>query len=127
MSCESAIRTRLLETDVGPLVGGSRIYPLLRPQGSPLPAITYQRIGEFRRDTLTQSDALTMARIQLDAWAGSYADVFELALKSQRALKHYQLGPELEAIWFETQEQLYEDETTTYRVRMDFDVWTREE
>jgi Protein of unknown function (DUF3168) len=127
VSCEAALRARLLAVpEVATLVGGSRIYPIVRPQGSPLPALTYFRAGELRGDGLTQPEGLTLARIQLDAWAGSYADAVELALECQRALKHYQAPPDLAAIWMEGQQQDREADTNTYRVQMDWDVWTEE-
>jgi hypothetical protein len=126
MSCETAMRTRLLQTEAGTLVGG-RIYPHSRPQGTPLPALTYFRVGELRADPLTHADPLTMARIQYDAWAAGYGEVYDLALTAQRALKHYQLEPELMGIWLVSQQQFQDEATNTYRVMMEWDVWTREE
>jgi hypothetical protein len=137
MSAELALRARLLASPVGPLVGGARIYPIIRPQGSTLPALTYQRIAEARFDPLTQPPypvppgspavaLLTLARFQYDAWAGKYPDVLALALEVQRAFRYFTAPPDLCAITFSTQEQLYEADTQTWRVRMDYDVFTEE-
>jgi hypothetical protein len=134
VSCEIALRQILLASPAGTAAGG-RIYPLIRPQGSPLPALTYQRIAEARFDPVQKPGTpyLTMARLQYDAWAASYGAVVDLALKVQQALK-YAVSPDpapgagrdVCGVVFDSQEQLYETETTTYRVRMDFDVFTEE-
>jgi hypothetical protein len=131
VNAEIALRNRLLATvgadaPAGDNLVDTRIFPHQRPQGSKLPAVTYFRAGEFRQDPLSHADALTLARIQYDAWAGSYEEVVDLALKVQRALKHYFAPPEVMAVWFDTQEQLQDGDPPTHRVRMDWDVWTME-
>jgi hypothetical protein len=149
MSAETALRTLLLNSVVGPIVGGPaspRIYPLVRPQNSVTPAITYQRIAEVRADPLVKPDPvkpnapqLTMVRMQYDAWAPSFAAVVDLALKIQQVLKYAttpaptqpappapRVGRDVCAVWFDTQEQGFEAASNTYRVRMDFDVYTEE-
>jgi hypothetical protein len=134
---EVALRARLVAVPaVVDKVGGAaapRIYPLIRPQGSLLPALTYQRIAESRTDPLTlppdppyPGRLLTLARFQYDAWAGKYPDVTALALEVQRAFRYFTDAPAIGAVAFQSQEQLYESDTQTWRVRMDFDVLTEE-
>jgi Protein of unknown function (DUF3168) len=120
MSCEVALRERLLT--VCP-----RVTPIVRSQATPLPAITYERIGELRNDPLVAPDPLTLAHFQIDVWASTYEHALALATDTRRALAHYQAPPDLAAIWFDTQRQLYEDETYTYRVLMEFDIFTEED
>lgn len=141
MSAEVALRARLVAVPaVAALVGGAaapRIYPLIRPQGTGLPALTYQRIAEQRSDPLTKPPyptppgataprLLTLTRFQYDAWAGKYPDVVQLALEVQRALRYFTQPPDLCAISFDTQEQTFEADTQTWRVRMDYLVFTEE-
>ena len=79
--CEPLVRALLLDDDaVSTAVGGSRIYPMIRPQGSTLPAITYQRVSRSRVDPFNRSDPLDAdervqnARLQIDCWAATYGD-----------------------------------------------------
>jgi hypothetical protein len=53
---------------------GSRIYPLLVPQGfDNYPAVTYQVISEQRTPELTKQNGLMRARVQVTCWARTYS------------------------------------------------------
>ena len=94
--CEPLVRALLLaDPAVSAAVGGSRIYPLIRPQGSALPAITYQRVSRIRVDPFSRADPLVAdarvqnARLQIDCWAATYGDVKELAADVLNVLAGY--------------------------------------
>lgn len=66
---QGALRARLL----GATAAGSKVYWLERPQGDALPAITLQTISGDRPQTYTGFQGWRISRVQLDAWAASYA------------------------------------------------------
>jgi hypothetical protein len=133
VSCEVLVRTRLLaDPEVVTALSGGSIYPLLRPQTEPLPAITYQRISATRFDPLEAPMPLADARLQLDCWAKSYAEVKDLARAVRQSLNGF-AGPPgprpcLRAIRaFPDDRDLFESESGTYRVSQDFSVWWEED
>ena len=88
--CEPLVRALLLaDPIISGQLGGTRIYPLVRPQGTPLPAITYQRISRTRFDPLNGMERVQNARLQLDIWGADYGDVKELAADVLEVLGGY--------------------------------------
>ena len=137
--CEPLVRALLLaDPAVSAAVGGSRIYPLIRPQGSALPAITYQRVSRIRIDPLrVPADAQVQnARLQMDCWAATYGDGEgprgRRAERPGRATSCWRPAPPptLRAIAALPDERdLYESEPAppVYRVSADYSVWWDED
>ena len=71
----------LLSTNgsIAALIGSNpaRIFPVLLPQDSVLPALTYHLVAEPVDPTFTTS-GMARARIQFDAWGDSYSDAASL-------------------------------------------------
>lgn len=66
---EEALRALLAgDPGIAGLVGG-RIYPVERPQGSALPAITYHLVSSVPGHAMGGLTGLVDARVQIDAWA----------------------------------------------------------
>lgn len=76
---EEALIAHLLADSGVAALAGTRVYPVLRPQGEPLPAITVTRITGGPGYTLEGSDELADSIAQVDCWAGTYADAKLLA------------------------------------------------
>lgn len=80
-----------LRTDV--LTGlsvGSRVYPQYRPQGSALPALVFELIGENVLPMLPgTTNALRQARVQLHCMGERYADAAALEQEVYAALQDY--------------------------------------
>lgn len=55
-----------------------RLYPVILPEDSPLPAATFQRISTTALYTLDARIQVTEIRIQFDSWAQSYGLAKEL-------------------------------------------------
>lgn len=53
---------------------GTRIWPLVRPQGSDLSALTFQVISTERGYTHDGAIGLTRSRVQFDSYGESYGD-----------------------------------------------------
>lgn len=131
-TCESLVRTLLLaDPIIAGAVGGTRIYPLIRPQGTALPAITYQRISRARYDPLDVPGTLADARLQIDCWAASYAAVKDLAADVCKVLNGYTESgtprPALRAIRaLPDDRDDYEAEPPVWRVSSDYSTFWEE-
>ena len=78
MNLESGVRYVLTDdTDVAALVG-TRVYSGILPQNPTYPAVTIQPITEDDNNTLASRPALRWARLQIDAWAETYAGAKDL-------------------------------------------------
>lgn len=97
----------------------TRIYPLILPQDSALPAITYQRVSGGHINSTTGFSDQENPRIQIDSMATTYAGAKTLAaavfsaMESATTYKAILIGDI----------DIYEDEPEIYRVSMDFSVW----
>ncbi len=87
---EADLRTHLLaQASITALIG-ARLYPQQLPQGTELPAVTYQRIAGQSLIDHEGAAGIGRARIQLDCWGESYgaaaalADTLRLALSGYR-------------------------------------------
>jgi Protein of unknown function (DUF3168) len=131
-TCETLVRDLLLrDPEINGAVGGTRIYPVVRPQATPLPAITYQRISRTRFDPLDEPGALADARLQIDCWAASYAAVKDLAADIQHVLNGYTESgtapPALRAIRaYPDDRDDYQADPPVWRVSSDYSVFWEE-
>lgn len=99
---------------------GDRVFPMVRPQESGVPAVTYQRVSNVPTTSLAGDSGLDSVRVQIDAWASTYANAKALAAQVRSAL----LGAAFKALMVSDFDD-YETETQTYRVSMDFNCWHR--
>jgi Protein of unknown function (DUF3168) len=130
MAFEPLVRNLLLEAP--PVIADGKVYPLVRPQGVPLPAITYQRISTTRVDPLGEPNFLADGRLQIDCWAASYGAVKDLADAVRRRLNGFAEAkgprPRLAGIRaLPSHLDDYETDTEVYRVSQDFSVWFEED
>ena len=70
---ESTVYSTLSGASAVSSLVGSRIYPLVRPQGDALPAIVYQRISTVPVNSLDGDSGLDEVRIQIACVAPTYA------------------------------------------------------
>jgi hypothetical protein len=66
------------QTAVSSLIG-SRVYPLIAPQGTPLPLIVYQRTGVERPQSLAGNVGNPLVTLQLTTYGTSYTSVKSIA------------------------------------------------
>lgn len=95
---------------------GSGIYLARMEQGAALPALVFQRISTTPSSTLSGINPTTRARLQVDAWAETFAEADALAAAARAALLLSK------SIWLD-QRYLFENDTRVHRVSMDFSVW----
>ena len=53
---------------------GNRVYPLVAPQNTTTPYITYQRISSFDTSTTEGTESLDLARFQIKVFSKTYSD-----------------------------------------------------
>jgi hypothetical protein len=118
MSLETKIYT-LLSGVVA--VVGTRIYPLVAPQEAELPLIVYTRISSGREYSMDGYSNLENPRMQIDCFAGTYAEVktlSEAVVSAMRAATTFSVASDNPI-------EFYEDDET-YRISTDFSIWHEE-
>lgn len=101
------------------LVPASRITPLVRPQAISVPAITLQRISLTPNNHLRGDAGLDANRVQLDAYAETYAAARAVADACRAALV---AAGHLLQTEFDSHEP--ETDPDLYRVTQEYNVWT---
>jgi len=115
---------------------GTRIYPLVIPQGATLPCITYQRISTPRistHDGSGMSGDLSSPRFQFDAWATTLSSVKAITDQIRAALngKTGSIGTApyaytIRAALADNEQPEYDPESELYRGRSDYIIWHQE-
>lgn len=100
----------------------TRIYPLIVPQESAMPAITYARVSGGQQNDLTGYSGLENPRIQIDCWATSYKEIKTIAENVHAVLY---AATTFKAILVSDMD-FYESDVELYRESMDFKIWNRE-
>jgi hypothetical protein len=107
----------------------SRIFPNVLPQGSSLPAIVYTVVDDVPQRTLSGAvdELLHNSRVQIDCYArasaslGGYAGAHQLADAVNNVVGNLS-DPTLNSTAADKRD-LYDNETSYFRVSMDFSVW----
>jgi hypothetical protein len=128
---EEALFTLLLgDTGLAPMVGG-RIYPSARPQASPLPAITLQRIGGGPLYADDGEVGLEEARLQIDCWGATYTSAKQVARAVTLRLSGFdgQVGATVfQSIELDAERDLREPGSNAaeypFRTSLDFIIWS---
>ena len=135
---QEAVYTRLsTDATVSGLVG-TRIYPVLAPEGVALPYITYQRIAVDHVESVAGSSGLANALVQVDCWAASYAGANALGEAVRLRMQGFRgtVGSQdIQAVLLSSDRDAPEDpvrierggvhgdEVGIHGVQFDFDIW----
>lgn len=76
---ENAVIAKLLADSGLAALVDNRIYPVARPQGSMLPAITLQTVSNVPVYTNDGEAGIAEARVQIDCWGATYSSVKTVA------------------------------------------------
>lgn len=123
MTFEADLRAHLLAD--GTITGyiGERIFPMVRPESSALPALSYLRIAGVPQTDLDGDDGnLLNIRMQIDAWSKTH-DEAKLIAEAVR-LRMQTAASTFKAVMLLDQD-FYEDDSRVFRVSMDFSCWFR--
>lgn len=116
----AAVELQVFSALNGATAAGSRVYPLLRAEGSALPAIVYSRVGNAPVNSLNGSSGLDAVRIQVDTYATTYAQAKQVG-DQVRVLM--QAAP-FKAL-LQTDLDAYEQDTKLFRFTQDFACWQK--
>ncbi len=100
----------------------TRIYPLIVPQESAFPVITYTRISGGKQNDLFGYSNLENPRIQIDCWAKTYKEVKTIANNVHDVMYAVTTFYAIQI----SDMDLYDHEVELYRESMDFSIWNRE-
>jgi hypothetical protein len=102
---------------------GTRMTPLVLPQNTAYPALTYQRISGQRLRSVDGPAGRARPRMQIDSWAETYLEAKALAAAVRRALDGY-AGPmgaaQVGAVSLDDERDIHEDEPKVSRVTQDY-------
>ena len=129
---EAAFIALILSDPAVAVIAGSRVFPVSRPQGAGLPAITSTRISGGPRYADEGEVGLELARLQVDCWAESYGVAKLLAQAVTRRLSGFAgtvAGKTFQAIDLiqerDRQEGGGRNAQYLFNVQLDFSVWAK--
>jgi len=120
MNAEGAIWSAILASAPVTALVGTRVYPMMLPQGPTFPAVVYQRISTVP-DMLVDGPGFAPIRMQLSMWATTFDGARTLADAVVTALHGYH-GGELRLSRLINLLDDYEPDTKLFRVIADFRV-----
>ncbi|SDP40613.1 Protein of unknown function [Filomicrobium insigne] len=129
---EEAMIARLLADPGVAAYASTRIYPVSRPQGDLLPAVTLQRIDGGPTYSDDGETGLGNARVQIDTWAATYevAKTLSRAVTASLSAFHGIVGGiDFQTILLNDARDFREaggnQVEYLFRVSLDFNVWWR--
>lgn len=128
MSFEADLRTYLLADSTISNLIGTRMYPVVLPQSPTYPAVSYSTISAQRGHNMQAPDGLAAQRIQVDAWALTYAQARSLSDAIRNRIDSFRgsMGStKVQGIFFDTERHLNEQDGSTvfYRIETDYIAW----
>lgn len=125
---EGAFIGKLLAANAVRRAVKDRVWPLVREQGSVLPALVVNVISEVRGVTHAGADGLTFLRIQVDAYGATVKEVREVGAAVAGELHGFQGvagGVVFQGIFHDARRDSFEGEAPerVFRVSQDFTVW----
>lgn len=118
-SVDNAVRARLLEVSGVTNLVKNRIYPSDWRQKPTLPAVIIHIVNTQPFDTITGSANLMRSQVQLDTYALTKKEAYNLAEQCRLAIQGYvgeQLDVNILAIQFDTELEDYQPEIQEFRV-----------
>lgn len=116
---ESVLYQTLIENDDVYALVRRKVFPLVIPQGTVLPCITYQRLRSYPANTLSGASGLEHVDLEINAWGNDYAITKEVAKAVRAAMPAS--GPWGAHLRYDTDD--YEYTGPYYRVLMRYNVW----
>lgn len=107
------------------------VFPLIAPQGTRLPYVTYQRVATETMHTFDGADGLVMAQVEVNAIASTYKEAKDLSQAAHEALQDFNGVEGMDFIEDITRESQREDhdaitdagQKPVYRVSTDYNIW----
>lgn len=101
---------------------GTRIYPMILPQGVTYPAVEYSRVGTYPRESCMISDVgVVRARYRITAWATTFTSVKSIANQIRLAMQRYTTTG-VQATFIIGEYDIYDDEAEKYGAAIDIEL-----
>jgi hypothetical protein len=110
-----------LQTALAASLGTVRAYPNVAPDSAAMPYVTFSRISSVEENSMAVNGGagnLANTRFQLDVWAATYAQAQTTSGVVKAALKAWSVTNVINI-----EQDLYESETKSHRVMIDFSTW----
>lgn len=107
----------------------NRIYPLVMPQNTILPAVTFSKVSGPRVHAMQKDTGMAYPRFQVSCWGSTYKQAKEVAAQVRAALQDYKGtmggagGVVVGGVFIQDENDLYEPGTQVYHVALDFIIW----
>lgn len=115
MTTRAILDILLADSAVTALVG-ERISPAMRAQGEDLPCIVLTQVSVTPTTNLDEPPSLDSNRVQLDAFALTYAQARNVVVACRAAL-------EAGGVALESEFDNFEPDVTEYRITQDYMIW----
>lgn len=127
---EEALIGKLLGDSGVAALAGSQIYPVSRPQGGPLPAVTLATVSNVPVYANDGEAGLAEARVQIDCWGETYSATKTLARAVKTSLSAFfgtVDGVVFQNVLLDGERDLRESGSNApdylFRTQLDFRVW----
>jgi len=128
MTIEEAVYTYLLgKTDITDIVS-TRIYPVVLPQGTELPALTYMQVS----NPVHHDVDIAYPRMQISSWAEDYGDAKSLFYAVKEIMQRYkgvmggESGVKVSQVIFLNSFDSYSQATGVWHIPSDYKIIYRE-
>ena len=128
MTIEEALKTYLLSQTLITDIVENRIYPIVLPQGTELPALSYFQVS----NPVQHEVDIAYPRFQLSSWAEKYSEAKALTNAGKEVLQRYKgkmggaSGVKVIQIVFLNSFDIYDPETGIYHIPADYKIIYRE-
>lgn len=108
---------------------GTKIFPIVAPQGTARPCVVFLKVANDRKYTHTGFAGLSETRVQVSCYADAYetdgATVGALAIAAQvtAAMEAWPGAAGIQAVFADGERHIYEEETDVHHIPLDFIVW----
>lgn len=118
---EDRIYTALAAGSPPPTDAQDRVYPILAPEGTELPRITYTRVSTTPANSLDGHAGLDSVRVQIDCWARTARAAATLAAQVRKAMKDQPFKALPQA-----QQPGFDPEPRIHRHTVEFTCWDKD-
>jgi hypothetical protein len=127
---EIDLRTALLSVEPIAAIVGERIFGLVRPPGEDIPALMIQRTATVRQSLICGASRLVSADFQVDSYAMTGQDAWDLAAAVRAVLKDFKGamgGTDINHVFLENEFPLVDPDPGVIRVTQLYNFWYYEE
>lgn len=109
-----------------------KIYPIIAPEGTAVPYVTYTRISGQRFHAFRSDSGMTNPTFQFSCFGTSYSNAKAVAAQLRAALQNYSGtmggvgGVSVQSVLLIDENDLYDDEAKVYYTTIDFQIFFNE-